>query len=90
MFGLRNKKINFWGYTLLHRSKICQTIMPLAADELQIRELQKTHELANLSVTRPCHEKTRHWGILDSIFYIPSTIFQLLRNGSSWVEPVLS
>ena len=24
------------------------------------------------------------------ILYVPSTIFQLCRNGSSWVEPVLS
>ena len=24
------------------------------------------------------------------ILYVPSTIFQLYRNGSSWVEPVLS
>ena len=24
------------------------------------------------------------------IFYVPSTIFQLNRDGSSWVEPVLS
>ena len=28
--------------------------------------------------------------LLDLILYIPSTIFQLYRNGSSWVEPVLS
>ena len=26
----------------------------------------------------------------DLIFYVPSTIFQLNRDGSSWVEPVLS
>ena len=24
------------------------------------------------------------------ILYVPSTIFQLIRDGSSWVEPVLS
>ena len=24
------------------------------------------------------------------ILYVPSTIFQLCRDGSSWVEPVLS
>ena len=28
--------------------------------------------------------------LFDLILYIPSTIFQLNRNGSSWVEPVLS
>ena len=26
----------------------------------------------------------------DLILYVPSTIFQLFRDGSSWVEPVLS
>ena len=28
--------------------------------------------------------------LFDLILYIPSTIFQLCRDGSSWVEPVLS
>ena len=28
--------------------------------------------------------------LFDLIFYIPSTIFQLNRDGSSWIEPVLS
>ena len=28
--------------------------------------------------------------LLDLILYIPSTIFQLCREGSSWVEPELS
>ena len=28
--------------------------------------------------------------LLDLILYIPSPIFQLNRDGSSWVEPVLS
>ena len=28
--------------------------------------------------------------LFDLILYVPSTIFQLRRNGSSWVEPVLS
>ena len=31
------------------------------------------------------------WKVMfDLILYVPSTIFQLYRNGSSWVEPVLS
>ena len=35
------------------------------------------------------------WGdstvcLFDLILYVPSTIFQLNRDGSSWVEPVLS
>ena len=28
--------------------------------------------------------------LFDLVFYVPSTIFQLNRDGSSWVEPVLS
>ena len=28
--------------------------------------------------------------LFDLILYVPSTIFQLNREGSSWVEPVLS
>ena len=28
--------------------------------------------------------------LIDLILYVPSTIFQLCRDGSSWVEPVLS
>ena len=28
--------------------------------------------------------------LIDLILYLPSTIFQLNRDGSSWVEPVLS
>ena len=28
--------------------------------------------------------------LFDLILYVPSTIFQLKRDGSSWVEPVLS
>ena len=28
--------------------------------------------------------------LMGFILYVPSTIFQLCRDGSSWVEPVLS
>ena len=28
--------------------------------------------------------------LFDLILYVPSTIFQLCRDGSSWVKPVLS
>ena len=28
--------------------------------------------------------------LFDLILYVPSTIFQVYRDGSSWVEPVLS
>ena len=32
----------------------------------------------------------RSFCLFDLILYVPSTIFQIYRNGSSWVEPVLS
>ena len=32
----------------------------------------------------------RMFVLFDLILYVPSTIFQLNRDGSSWVEPVLS
>ena len=28
--------------------------------------------------------------LFDLILYVPSTIFQLCRDGSSWIEPVVS
>ena len=28
--------------------------------------------------------------LFDLILYVPSTIFQLQRDGSSWIEPALS
>ena len=31
-----------------------------------------------------------HFCLFDLILYVPSTIFQLNRDKSSWVEPVLS
>ena len=36
------------------------------------------------------HIKTFFVCLFDLILYVPSTIFQLYRDGSSWVEPVLS
>ena len=33
---------------------------------------------------------TCYFVLFDLILYVPSTIFQLNRDGSSWVEPVLS
>ena len=36
------------------------------------------------------HTEIHKRSLFDLILYIPSTIFQLNRDGSSWVEPVLS
>ena len=35
-------------------------------------------------------QRKNHNCLFDLILYVPSTIFQLNRDGSSWVEPVLS
>ena len=32
----------------------------------------------------------KHICLFDLLLYVPSTIFQLNMDGSSWVEPVLS
>ena len=37
-----------------------------------------------------CLEKVHAFCLFDLILYIPSTIFQKYRDGSTWVEPVLS
>ena len=37
-----------------------------------------------------CHLTFLLLFLFDLILYVPSTIFQLYRDGSSWVEPVLS
>ena len=36
------------------------------------------------------HTGDKPFDLFDLILYVPSTIFQLNRDGSSWVEPVLS
>ena len=63
---------------------------------LTVQEIESIHE----SMNRPKIEFIAYIYILlqiskifvlfDLILYIPSTIFQLNRDGSSWVEPVLS
>ena len=41
-------------------------------------------------VGRKCSDVLTFVFLLDLILYVPLTIFQLNRDGSSWVEPVLS
>ena len=38
----------------------------------------------------PCYSVKKFVCLFDLILYVPSTIFQLNRDGSSWIEPVLS
>ena len=55
-----------------------------------------THSKANKKSKQPTHIVTvdihpdSFVCLFDLILYVPSTIFQLNRDGSSWVEPVLS
>ena len=42
------------------------------------------------SVIDPHGKFTFNFVLFDLILYVPSTIFQLNRDGYSWVEPVLS
>ena len=46
-----------------------------------VSKLNKTKRLQNSEFV---------YSLFDLIHYVPSTIFQLNRDGSSWVEPVLS
>ena len=50
------------------------TYLPLSIDS--------THAGSPRDMTEFC--------LFDLILYVPSTIFQLNRDGTSWVEPVLS
>ena len=43
-----------------------------------------------LSIESPAKNVQFVCFLFDLILYVPSTIFQLYRDGSSWVEPVLS
>ena len=60
--------------------------------------MQKRNFLANFlsrllraaNCVRFCSNPFVLFCLFDFILYVPSTIFQINRNGSSWVEPVLS
>ena len=52
---------------------------------------QKTIKERNLSEDKKKHKRQNiKDDLFDLILYVASTIFQLNRDGSSWVEPVLS
>ena len=46
--------------------------------------------LTQLTVKILFEDSTGFVCLFNLILYVPSTIFQLCRDGSSWVEPVLS
>ena len=49
---------------------------------MSVQQSTPDNETTNATKTGTC--------LFDLILYVPSTIFQLYRDGSSWVEPVLS
>ena len=55
---------------------------------LAMRNVPQSHVLVQLRFLKPhyCNGKF----LFDLILYVPRTIFQLNRDGSSWVDPVLS
>ena len=63
-------------------------VSPVNSDKHQYFELRYFEELDNSNFT---HIHVSQGSCLfDLILYVPSTIFQLSWDGSSWVEPVLS
>ena len=52
--------------------------------------LQKQSDLGMYCLSMSFRQATSFVCLFDLILYIPSTIFQLNRVGSSWDEPVLS
>ena len=95
-------KINFFG-KFFQKYQQCQTVwiqirpdrMPylcpnclhrLSADNIS---KQRVNHLKDLLSIFHLHCRNRIV-LFDLILYVPSTIFQLNRDGSSWVEPVLS
>ena len=57
------------------------------------QQVQKTRDLEKQLQDLQGQASFRDRGnfcLFDLILYIPSTIFQLCREGSPWVEPVLS
>ena len=49
----------------------------------------QTYRLTRAPAAGTCLVGSR-FVLFDLIIYVPSTIFQLNRDGASWVEPVLS
>ena len=83
-------KLLIYGYVCAFSSLICLW----SKSETHARML----EFNNLSTWLSCDKLCLYlWDIVFYVFfcfylilYVPSTIFQLNRDGSSWVEPILS
>ena len=57
---------------------------------LAFQQLFSHSHVNYLIITFLCRLHMHNVCLFDLILYLPSTIFQLNRDGSCWVEPVLS
>ena len=55
-----------------------------------VLSLSSKHKRAVGPLNHAHHDQSSNFFLFDLILYVPSTIFQLCRDGSSCVEPVLS
>ena len=58
--------------------------------EQKIKRQRKRHRILVSNYRKKTAFSFSVFCLFDLIPYVPSTIFQLCRDGSSWVEPVLS
>ena len=58
---------------------------------LQIKKICQEYSVSkNLDSDQDQHKVSPAKLLFDLILYVPASIFQLNRDGSSWVDPVLS
>ena len=88
------KGFNFWRY-FCRPDLVTNPELDVAEGQFQeeLEFLMLSNEELSILLGRP--DPVKYTVILvdclfDLILYVPSTIFQLNRDGSSWVEPVLS
>ena len=62
----------------------------MAEQSTGIDDLTLSGRLGNSESMKHSVKQSSFVCLFDLILYVPSTIFQLNRDGSSWVEPVLS
>ena len=63
-------------------------VLQLPDMQLYLTEINPTWQLHSFLYSSQSHSYLLL--LVDLILYVPSTIFQLNRDGSSWIEPVLS
>ena len=81
---------NYYSFIVLHTQSVKRNICYCAV--LRITQLERyTVRLKKLCLYQySCLLVFLFFFLFDLIIYVPSTIFQLNRDGSFWIEPVLS